>query len=88
MPRDVIDLIELRLAVQAHCMALRSVIDMLSNGRVDIAVPRLEGAITALEATSRSQAGITLRCNFCKTASSVPEWVDNAGKCPACKASD
>lgn len=81
---DTLDLMELRLALMQHATSLRAVINLLLAGKTEGAIARLDGAVTALEATCRAQVGgITMRCPQCDAEQDVVAWVDN-GKCNAC----
>lgn len=84
--KDSLKLIELQCAVIAHCTALRHVIALWQDGKIDAAIARLEGAVTALDATSRGQvAGVSMKCDVCGESSALVDWAVE-GVCPKCNA--
>jgi hypothetical protein len=83
---DTFNLLELQLAVMAHCQSLKAVTRLLIEGRKEAAVARLDGAVTSFQATIRGQcAGVTMKCLGCGSEQDVVAWVDD-GMCNACGA--
>lgn len=80
----VLKFLELQCAVIQHCQALKAVTQMLLDDQKAAAVARLDGAVTALQATVRGQCiGQTMNCPACGSEQDVVAWVDDR-KCHVC----
>jgi hypothetical protein len=81
---EVISLIELRCGIVQHAAALKAVTQLLSDGKKEAAISRLDSAVTALHALVRGQcAGQKMKCPACGSEQDVVAWVDD-GRCSEC----
>ena len=79
-------LIEMRLAIVQHCVAMKRTIKLFACGNITAGVASMDGAVTALEAALRSQvAGLTLPCPACNKPLDIMVWV-NDQECTVCGA--
>jgi len=82
---DATRLFELRLLILKHCIAVKEVVRLWGEGKVEAAVARLEGAATEMEVASRNQQiGVDSRCKDCGEVSPALDWIDNQCRCPKC----
>jgi transcription initiation factor IIE alpha subunit len=65
-----LNLIELR--------GLKAIVELLKDGKTPAAIARLDGAVTALLATTKSQmAGEYLECPHCGSKEELEAWVED-----------
>jgi peptide subunit release factor 1 (eRF1) len=82
--KSLIENLELRRAIQSHCVAIRAVVELLERGKTEAAAARLNGAVTVLHESLKAQCvEFAMDCPHCGESNGLEAWVDEH-RCDSC----